>query len=194
MRLSRPCSEVSTRMSDFVDGRSSPDERRGLQEHLRACPDCRRSFEITLRLRQRVRAVPTRLMPEGAAQRASEEAARRRLDSLASLSDGEAAATSGISRIRASWAAAALLLLGLWAGWSVAIVANGDPEEAGRRSQQTGSGTVLVPSDPAAVTEAPKPPGSLRPFHPERRPESIPRARSDDAPLRIHAVPASDGR
>lgn len=180
------CSRVTTRLSHFVDGQLPPDERRVLQQHLKSCPGCRSSFRGTLRLGQRVRAVPTRLIPEGAAARANLEARRRRQDSLAGLRDGQSQREFQVSRPRAAAAAAALVVLGLWAGWSIAV-AGGDDAAASMRA-----GAELPGTAPVAKGETG--PGALRPMRPGRRIEDVVPPVLDEEPLKIDAVPANRDR
>ena len=180
------CSRVTGRLSHFIDGQLPPDERRAVQQHLKSCSACRSTFRTTLRLGQRVRAVPTRLLPEGAAARANLEARRRRQDSLAGLRDGQSQRELQVSRPRAIAAAAALLVLGLWAGWSIAVVGGDDTVSALR----PGAGSPTAPT----VAKEEKDPGALRPMRPGRRVEDGVPPVLDEDPLKIDAVPANRDR
>lgn len=72
------CSNVASRLDDYLDGRLDVRDEESMQRHLEACPGCRRALERTLALAVALRSLPAPAPRPGFLEEALSRAAARR--------------------------------------------------------------------------------------------------------------------
>lgn len=117
------CNEAQTRLDLYVEGELSPDERRGVETHLRSCPACRRRLANLEQMVTLLHTLPREEpMPELTARilarleerpRQRAVAVRPALAWAALLSLGVALVVASGPRLAALWAWAAEMLASL---------------------------------------------------------------------------------
>ncbi len=77
------CQEVNRRVSAYLDGFLSGEERRRINSHLEGCPECAQRLQQFAKLRIRLRALPSRTPPPHLATQLRVLGSRERARSLA---------------------------------------------------------------------------------------------------------------